>query len=84
VGERVANDIERFRGALERPEGGRDILGFSELRHCDLESECALYLIYLKRGAGIVGVAHNCQAAEAGDNLMQEFEALASRRQVLR
>ena len=80
VHERVANDIECVRAALERVEGGRDILRAPDFDACDLEAERAgrrLDLAHLRHGAGIAGIGQDRQPAQTGDNLAQDFEAFA-------
>ena len=75
-------DIKRVRAALERLEGGRDILGSPDFDCGDLEAERAgrcLNLAHLQHGGGIADIGHDRQPAKTGDNLAQEFESLASK-----
>ena len=76
------HDIKCIRAALERLEGGRDILGSPDFECGDLEAERAgrcLNLAHLQHGGGIADIGHDRQPAETGDNLAQEFESLASK-----
>ena len=80
--ERVGTDIKRLRAALERLEGGRDILGSPDFECSDLEAERAgrcLNLAHIQHGGGIADIGHDRQPAETGDNLAQKFEALAGK-----
>ena len=77
-----ATDIKCLRAALERLEGGRDILRSPDFECGDFEAERAgrcLNLAHLQHGAGIADIGHDRQPAETGDNLAQEFESLASK-----
>ena len=79
--ERVGHDIKCIRAALERVEGGRDILRSPDFECGDLEAERAgrcLNLAHLQHGDGIADIGHDRQPAETGDNLAQKFEPLAS------
>ena len=80
--ERVATDIKCIRAALERLEGGRDILRSPNFECRDFEAERAgrcLNLAHLQHGGGIANIGHDRQSAKTGDNLAQEFESLASK-----
>ena len=82
VHERVGNDIKCLRAALERLEGGRDILRSPDFECGDIEAKRAgrcLNLAHLQHGVGIADIGHDRQPAETGDNLAQEFEPLASK-----
>ena len=77
-----ATDIKRIRAALERLEGGRDILGSPDFECDDFKAERAgrcLNLAHLQHGGGIADIGHDRQPAETGDNLAQKFESLASK-----
>ena len=77
-----AHDIKCLCAALERLEGGRDILRSPDFECGDLEAERAgrcLSLAHLQHGAGIADIGHDRQPAETGDNLAQEFESLAGK-----
>ena len=81
VYERVGTDIKCIRTALERVEGGRDILNSPDFRYGDLKAQRAgrcLNLAYLQHNSGIVDLPHNPQPAKTGNNLAQEFESLAT------
>jgi hypothetical protein len=59
VDERFVDDVKRLRAALERIEGGRDILTAPDFHYDDFKSErasCRLHFTYLQHGAGIVGI----------------------------
>ena len=81
--ERVATHIKRLRAALERVEGGRDILRLSDFELGDnVEAELVgrdLNLIHIQHGSGIADIGHDRQSAEIRKNLAQELESLASR-----
>ena len=80
--ERVDSDIKCVRAALERLEGGRDILRSPDFEWDDFEAERAgrcLNLAHLQHGGGIADIGHDRQPAETGDNLAQEFESLAGK-----
>ena len=82
VSERVGTDVKCLRAALERLEGGRDILRSPDFERGDLEAERAgrrLNLAHLQHGGGIADIGHDRQPAQTGDNLAQEFEPLAGR-----
>ena len=80
--ERIDHNIKCVRLALERLEGGRDILRSPDFECGDFEAERAgrgLDLAHLQHGCGIADIGHDRQPAEAGDNLAQEFEPLAGK-----
>ena len=82
VHERVGHDIKCVGAALERLEGGRDILRSPDFECDDLKAERAgrcLNLAHLQHGGGIADIGHDRQPAETGDNLAQEFESLAGK-----
>src|SRR5262245_38959691 len=79
--ERIGTDIKRLCAALERLDGGRDILRSPDFVRGDFETERAgrsLNLAHLQHGVGIVDVGHDRQVTESGDNLAQKLEALAA------
>src|SRR5262249_33656410 len=62
-------------------EGRGNILRSADFKHGDFQTKRAgsgLKFVNLKRRrVGKAGISHDCQSAEAGDNLTQEFESLA-------
>ena len=77
----VQTDIERIRAALERLEGGRDILPSPDFQRDDFEAEGAgrrLNLAHFQYGEAISNIAQDRQAAQARDHLAQDFKALGS------
>ena len=77
-----AHDIKGLGAALERLEGGRDILRSPDFECGDVEAERAgrcLNLAHLQHGDGIADIGHDRQTAQTGDNLAQEFEPLAGK-----
>ena len=81
IHERVANNIKCLRAALERLQGGCDILRAPDFQWDDLEAERAsrrLKLANLQRAARIAGIGHDGQPIETWNNLAQEFEPLAN------
>ena len=70
VHKRVGTDIKCICAALERLEGGRDVLGSPDFRCDDLEAERAgrrLNLAHLQHGVGIADIGQDRQPAETGD-----------------
>ena len=54
--ERIANEKQRLRPALECFEGGRDLVGLPDLESSNFEPECAggrLNLFHLQHGGGV-------------------------------
>jgi hypothetical protein len=81
VHEPVDTNIKCVCAAIERVDGGRDILRSLDFDCVDFESERAgrrLNLAQLQHAKGIADIAHDRQAAKAGDNLAQDFESLGS------
>ena len=65
------------RRRVERLEGGSDILASVDFERDDIEPEPGdgcLKFAHLQDDAGIVDIAHDCQAAQFGDNLAQQFK----------
>ncbi len=82
INERVGTDIECVRAALERLEGGRDILRSPDFGCDDLKAEragCCLNLAHLQHGDGTADIGQNRQSAKTGNNLAQNFEPLAGK-----
>ena len=78
----VGTDIKRFAAALERLEGGYDILRMPDFGCDGFETQrarCLLNLAQLQHGEGIIDIGHDRQPAQAGNDLAQKFEPLASR-----
>ena len=78
--QRLGHDIKCIDTALERLDGGRDILRLSDFSCNDLEAECAgrsLNLTHFEYADRIADIGQDCQPAESVDNLAQEFESLA-------
>ena len=72
--ERIANNIECLRAALERLESGRDVFGSPDFEGGDIEAERArsrLNLAQLLHSGGIVNIGHDRQPAETRNNLAQ-------------
>src|SRR5215813_5244827 len=68
--------------ALERLEGGRNILTSPDFEAVNFEPEhvsCCLNLGHLQNREGISGIGHDRQTAETRDNLMQELESFANK-----
>ena len=81
VHERVDTDIKCIRAALERVEGGRDVLRSPDFGCGDLKAERAgrcLSLAHVQHGGGIAHIGHDRQPAKTGYSLAQKFEFLAS------
>src|SRR6476646_1340350 len=79
-GERITNNINGLRAILECLEGRCDIRRLPDFQRDGLNAEragCGLDLIQLPHPWWIVGIGHDRQSAKAGDDLTQEFEALA-------
>jgi hypothetical protein len=73
---------KRFAAALERLEGGYDILRMPDFECDEFETEragCGLNLAQLQHGGGITDIGHDRQPAQAGNHLAQKFEPLASK-----
>ena len=80
TGERLTNNIKGLRATLECLEGRCDIRRLPDFQRDGLDAERVgrgLDLVQLPHGRWIVGIGHDRQSAEAGDDLAQEFEALA-------
>ena len=78
--QRVGHDIKCIDTALERLDGGRDILRSSDFSCNDLEAERAgrsLNLTHFQYADRSAGIGQDRQPAESGDNLEQEFKSLA-------
>ena len=78
----IAHDVKCVRLGLERLEGGSDILRSPDFEWRDFEAERAsrsLNLAHLQHGLGKANIGHDCQPAEPGDNLAQEFKSLAGK-----
>jgi hypothetical protein len=72
--EGIANNIECLRAALERLEGGRDVLRSPDFEGGDIEAKRArrrLNLVHLLHSGGIVDVGHDRHPAETRHNLAQ-------------
>src|SRR5262245_63931205 len=72
--ERIGNNTECLRAALERLESRRDVFGSPDLEGGDIEAERArggLDLAYLQRGGGKVNIDHDRQPVETRHNLAQ-------------
>jgi hypothetical protein len=64
---------------FESIKNGRNILRSPDPMWLNFQAEIAargLNVILLQHGRGIGGIEQNCQAAETGDKLRQEFEPL--------
>src|SRR5262249_58447828 len=71
-----SHDVKCVRLAFEHLEGGSDILRLPDFEWRDFEAKhvgCGLNLTHLQPGLGITNINHDCQPAEAGDNLTQDF-----------
>ena len=82
VNECIAHNVKCVRLCLERLEGGSNILCSPDFEWRDFDAERAsrgLNLAHLQHGLGIANIDHDCQPAEPGDNLTQEFEPLAGK-----
>jgi hypothetical protein len=82
VHKRLGHDIKCIGTALERIDGGRDILRSSDFRCDNVKAERAgrcLNFIHLQHADGTDDIGHDCQPAETGDNLAQEVESLAGK-----
>ena len=80
--ERIGNHIKGARSALERLEGGRDILHSPNFERISLETKPPgrrLNLAHLQHGEGITDIADGRQPAETRNSLAQKFELLASK-----
>src|SRR5262249_18464032 len=80
VNERIAYNVKCVRLCLERLERGCNILGSPDFEQHDLDAETAsdgLNLGHLQRALGKVSISDDCQPAQPGENLTQEFETLA-------
>jgi hypothetical protein len=80
TGERSTNNIKGLRATLECLEGRRDIRHLPDFQRDRLDAERAsrgLDLIQLPHARWIVGIRQDRQSAKSGDDLAQEFEALA-------
>src|SRR6266511_6024461 len=74
--------MKRVRAALERLEGGCDILRSPDFEWGDLKAERAgrrLNLAHFQHVAGIADIGQGRQPTETGDNLAQKFESLAGK-----
>jgi hypothetical protein len=72
--ERVGTDIKGIRAAVERHEGGRDILASPDFGCGNLEAERAgrcLKLAHLQHDGGIIDIGHDRQPAETGTNRLR-------------
>src|SRR5262249_19714080 len=80
--QRLGTNIKGLRSALERLEGGRDILGSPAFQFEEVasyrEGRC-LILGLLEHGGGIASISHDRQPAKTGHHLAQEFESLAGK-----
>ena len=79
-GERITNNIKGLRATLECLEGRCDIRRLPDFQRDGLDAERAgrgVDLVQLPHARWIVGIGHDRQSAKAGDDLAQEFEALA-------
>ena len=68
--------------ALERLEGGRDILPSSDFQRDDFKAEGVgrrLNLAHFQYGEAISNIAQDRQTAQARNNLAQDFKALGSK-----
>src|SRR6516165_9593826 len=82
VQNRIGSNIKRLRATLERFEGGRDILRSPNFESNNIEANRAgrgLSFAHFQHRGGIVGIGHDRQMAQTGDNLAQEFEPLAGK-----
>jgi hypothetical protein len=76
------HDVKRVGLGLERREGRCDILRPPDFEWRDFEAERAcrgLNLAHLQHGLGIASIKHDCQPAQPGNNLAQEFDSLAGK-----
>src|SRR5262249_20328127 len=76
--QRVRREVKCLHSALERLEGGGDILCLPNFGGCDFEAEragCCLNFAHFHNGGGITGIGSDRQPAETRNNLTQEFES---------
>ena len=79
-GEQFTNNIERLCAILECLEGRRDIRCLPDFQHDGLNAKrvgCGLDLVQFPQGRWIVGIDHDRQSAQTGDDRPQEFDPLA-------
>ncbi len=82
VHEPVGTNIKCLRTALERLEGGRDILCSPNFECIEFETERAgrrLSLAQLHHGEGITDISQDRHSAETWNNLAQQFEPLTGK-----
>ena len=81
VNERFLHDVNCVRLGLDRCEGGRDILRAPDFEWRDFDTELVSRgpnLIHFQYSLGIANISYDCEPAETGNNLAQEFESLTS------
>ncbi len=74
-------DIKSVRLTFVRLEHEPDVMRFPDFEHYDFKTKGAggcMDLTRLFHSRGIAGIEQDRQSAEAGHNLTQEFEAVAS------
>jgi len=86
LNECIAHNVKCVRLCLERLEGGSNILCSPDFEWRDFDAERAshgLNFAHLQHGLGKANISHDCQPAEPGENLTQEFEPLAGKIRLL-
>ena len=76
----IHHDVKCVGLVFECLEGRCNILRSADFKDGDFQAKRAgsgLKFVNLKRRVGKAGISDDCQSAEAGDNLTQEFESLA-------
>src|SRR5437016_1583167 len=80
--EGVGHDIQRIGTALDRLDGGSDVLRPSEFQDSLLEADRPgrrPNLTHLQYADGVAHIGHNGQPAEVGHDLAHEIESLAGK-----
>src|SRR5262249_61700617 len=80
VKESIAQNVNGVRLGFDLLERGCNILGSPDFEWRDFDAKPAshgLNLGHLQHALGKVSISYDCQPAEPGENLTQEFETLA-------
>src|SRR5215467_4338488 len=82
VYKRIGRDIKRVRATCDRIKHRRNIFSTPDFKDGGIEAENARCLVnssHVQHVSGIAGIAHNCQSAQTGHSLAQNFETFGSK-----